>query len=93
MSSTVQIRIQGRGYTLRSPLPEEQIQKVVRLVEEKLAETAGNQRVDTTNLTLLTLLNLAGQYLQEQEEKAQWEQEYRSRLEKMIDKLEMIEKN
>ncbi len=64
MSHNVQIELLGRKYTLRSQESENQVYRVVRFVEDKLAEMSGGKSVDTQDLTALTLLNLAGQYLQ-----------------------------
>lgn len=64
MNPTVQINILGREYSLRSQESETQIQRVVEFIEAKLAETATGRSVDTRDLTVLTLLNLAGQHLQ-----------------------------
>ncbi len=64
MSANVQISLLGRSYTLRSHESEEDVQRVVRFVEERLSEMSGGKSVDTRDLTVLTLLNLAGQYLQ-----------------------------
>ncbi|MBW6510167.1 MAG: cell division protein ZapA [Desulfuromonadales bacterium] len=83
MSAVIQIRIQGRIYTLRSQQSEDQIQKVVSFVEKKLAETAAGKSVDTVDLMILTLLNLAGEYLLLQEKKAQDDGELAERLEQL----------
>jgi cell division protein ZapA len=80
MSAQLQIRIQGRIYTLRSQQSEQQIQKVVAFAEEKLAETAAGRSVDTVDLMILTLLNLAGEHLLLQEKKAQDDSEVGRRL-------------
>jgi cell division protein ZapA len=80
MSAQLQIRIQGRIYTLRSQQSEQQIQKVVAFAEEKLAETAAGRSVDTVDLMILTLLNLAGEHLLLQEKKAQDDREIDQRL-------------
>jgi cell division protein ZapA len=69
VSATIQIRIQGRLYTLRSQQSEDQIHKVVTFVEKKLAETAAGRSVDTIDLMILTLLNLAGEHLQLNEQR------------------------
>ncbi len=71
MSHNVQIELLGRKYTLRSQESEEQIHRVVRFVEDKLAEMSGGKSGDTRDLTALTLLNLAGQYLQLEDQLAQ----------------------
>lgn len=63
MSALIQIRIQGRIYSLRSQQSEDQVQKVASFVEKKLAETAAGRSVDTVDLMILTLLNLAGEHM------------------------------
>ncbi|MFO7813260.1 MAG: cell division protein ZapA [Pelovirga sp.] len=80
MSAQIQIRIQGRIYTLRSQQSEEQVQKVIAFAEKKLAETAAGRSVDTVDLMILTLLNLAGEYLLLQEKKEQDDHEITRRL-------------
>lgn len=88
MSSSIQIKIQGREYVLRSQESEEQIQRVVRFVEEKLVETASGRSVDTRDLTVLTLLNLAGQYLRLSDEQNQSTEKQNERLQRLVDCLE-----
>jgi cell division protein ZapA len=88
LSSTIHIKIQGREYSLRSQESEEKTQRVVTFVEQRLAEIARGQSVDTTNLIVLTLLNLAGQYLQLVDEKNAREDFCLKRLEALVDKLE-----
>lgn len=83
MSAVIQIRIQGRIYTLRSQQSEDQVQKVVAFVEKKLAETAAGRSVDTVDLMILTLLNLAGEHLLLQEQKAQDDGGLAERLEQL----------
>ena len=83
MSAQIQIRIQGRIYTLRSQQSEEQVQKVIAFAEKKLAETAAGRSVDTVDLMILTLLNLAGEHLLLQEKKAQDDTEIARRLEQL----------
>jgi cell division protein ZapA len=88
LNPSIQIKIQGRDYVLRSQKSEEQIQRVVGFVEEKLAETASGKSVDTRDLTVLTLLNLAGQYLQLSAEQDQNKENQNERLQLLIDRLE-----
>ncbi|MBN1958561.1 MAG: cell division protein ZapA [Desulfuromonadales bacterium] len=85
MSSNIHIKIQGREYSLRSHQSEKQTQRVVSFVEQKLAETADGLAVDTRDLTVLTLLNLAGQYLQLQDDQELKEE---VRLQSLIDRVE-----
>lgn len=90
MSNTVQVKILGRDYTLRSQQTAEQVQKIADFVEEMIAETAAGRAVDTQDLTVLTLLNLAGQYLQLREGESQERQELQERLEQLIVQLEAV---
>ena len=83
MSALVQIRIQGRAYTLRTHQPEGQIRKVASFVEKKLAEAGAGKSVDTIDLMILTLLNLAGEHLQMMEQK-EAEQQH---IDKCLDQL------
>jgi len=87
LNPTVQINILGRDYSLRSQGSEDQVQRVVEFIEAKLAETASGRSVDTRDLTVLTLLNLAGQYLQLLDEEKQGGQED-LRLQQLVESLE-----
>lgn len=87
MSSTINIKIQGREYSLRSQESEEQTQRVVEFVEQKLEETAAGRPVDTRDLTVLTLLNIAGQYLHLKDELNGQENRYHERLEMLVERL------
>lgn len=84
MSALVQIRIQGRVYTLRTQQSEDQIQKVASFVEKKLADAADGKSVDTIDLMILALLNLAGEHLRLLELKETDQQQ----IERRVDQLE-----
>ncbi len=88
MSHNVQIELLGRKYTLRSHESEEQVYRVVRFVEGKLAEMSGGKSVDTQDLTALTLLNLAGQYLQLEDQLAQCTVGDEEKLQRIVTRLE-----
>ena len=64
MSDKIQVSILGRDYAIRSQQSKEQVERVTAFVEQLLMETAAGRTVDTRDLTVLTLLNLAGQHLQ-----------------------------
>ena len=87
MKQTVQVQILGREYTLRSQQSQQQVQRVADFVTEMLKETAAGRTVDTRDLTVLTLLNLAGKYLQLVDGQGQ-QQTDDSRLLKLIETLE-----
>jgi cell division protein ZapA (FtsZ GTPase activity inhibitor) len=88
LNPTVQINILGREYSLRSQESEAQVQRVVGFIEEKLAETASSKSVDTRDLTALTLLNLAGQYLQLLDQQNQGVEQQDTRLQQLVESLE-----
>lgn len=85
---TAQVKILGREYALRTQQSAAQVQKVAAFVEEKLAETAAGRAVDTRDLTVLTLLNLAGLYLQLLDEQKQNQTEQEDRLRELVNHLE-----
>jgi len=87
LNPTVQINILGRDYSLRSQGSEDQVQRVVEFIETRLAETASGRSVDTRDLTVLTLLNLAGQYLQLMDQEKQGGQQD-LRLQQLVESLE-----
>ncbi len=89
MNPTVQINILGREYSLRSQESEAQIQRVVDFIEERLAETASGKSVDTRDLTVLTLLNLAGEYLQLLGEQGRGVECQNNRLQQLVESLEL----
>ena len=87
MSGTIQVKILGRDYSLRSHQTAEQVQRVADFIDEMLVETAAGRTVDTRDLTALTLLNLAGKYLLLIDQQGQQQQQDR-RLEDLIVQLE-----
>ncbi len=88
MNPNLNIKILGREYNLRSQESETQIQRVVGFIEEKLDETASGRSVDTRDLTVLTLLNLAGQYLQLLDQQSQGVEQNDNRLQQLVESLE-----
>lgn len=87
MSRTIQVQILGREYSLRSHQTEGQVQRVADFVTELLSETAAGRTVDTRDLTVLTLLNLAGKYIQLLDGQNQ-QNENDSRLRELVENLE-----
>ena len=88
MNPGVQVKILGREYSLRSQQSPEQVQRVADFVEARLAEMADARAVDTRDLTVLSLLNLAGQYLQLLDENERQKQQLDGRLEQLIQQLD-----
>ena len=87
MSQTVKVQILGREYALRSGQSPQQIQRVADFVAQMLTETAAGRTVDTRDLTVLTLLNLAGKHLQLLDDQNQQERND-SRLQELVEQLE-----
>jgi len=87
VNQTIQVQILGREYSLRSHKSEAQVQRVADFVSEMLDETAAGRTVDTRDLTVLTLLNLAGKYLQLLDDQNQ-QKENGSRLQELVEHLE-----
>jgi len=87
MNETVQVRVLGREYSLRSEQSARQVQRVASFIEELLAETVAGKAVDTRDAAALTLLNLAGRYLQLLDQQNQQEL-FDSRLQELVTQLE-----
>lgn len=65
MKSPIQVTILGQQYTVKSSSPAEQIEQVADYVNSQLAAVAGAApTADTRHITVLTLLNIAGSYLE-----------------------------
>lgn len=87
MKQAVQVTILGQQYTVKSSNPAEQIERVAAYVNRQLAQTAASApTADTLHVTVLTLLNIAGSYLQLQEQGA--DPQLQSRLEGLLGRLE-----
>ncbi len=90
MSSSIRVTILGREYTLRSQGERDQIDRVVNFVETRLAEMESVKSVDTRDVTVLTLLNLAGQYLQLLDKQNEQGSDHEQRLNQLVSKLEHV---
>lgn len=88
MSHSVRVRVQGREYHLRSQQDSAQVQKVVDFIDGQLAEVAQVGSVDSQDVLALTLLNLAGQYLQLREAARQAAPNQDERLERLLLRVE-----
>jgi cell division protein ZapA len=84
--------MQGREYTLCTQEDPEQIQRVVSFVEARFAKVVEGGSVDTRDMTMLTLLNLAGEYLQLLDEQRCWQVE-NERLERLAEQVESLINN
>ena len=65
MKHAVQVTLLGQQYTVRSESEPDDVAQVAAFVNARLAEVSSASRVvDTLNTVVLTLLNVAGDYLQ-----------------------------
>ena len=65
MKHAVQVTLLGQQYTVRSESDPDEVAQVAAFVNARLAEVSSTSRVvDTLNTVVLTLLNVAGDYLQ-----------------------------
>ena len=90
MSSSIRVSILGREYTLRSQGSSEEIERVVSFVESRLSKMQAVKSVDTRDVTVLTLLNVAGQYLQLLDQQKETDNQQDKRLNALICKLEQV---
>jgi cell division protein ZapA len=62
---TVIVTIRGQEYSIRTDAEVEHVYAVARLVDDRLTELGQRTRtVNTINLMVLALMNVAGDYLQ-----------------------------
>lgn len=93
MKNSVQVTILGQQYTIKSHLDPEEVKKVADFVNGKLAEVEASHRVvDTLNIAVLALLNVAGEYLDLSREK-QDDEDAGRRLERLAQRLEEAGRN
>jgi len=95
LKHAVQVTILGQQFTLKSEAPPEEVAKVVDFVNEKIGEvTASGRTIDSLNVAILALLNLAGTHLRIEREGAQAaapsvpDDEVDRRLRMLVDRLE-----
>jgi cell division protein ZapA len=70
LKHTVKVTILGQQYTVKSDATPDEVAKVVDFVNAKIAEVAASGRtIDSLNVAVLALLNLAGTFLRLQEER------------------------
>ncbi len=86
MKRATQVNILGQPYTVRSDSSPEQIARVADFVNEQLAAVAqAAPTADTRHITVLTLLNVAGCYMDLLDGQGKDEQ---SRLQGLIERIE-----
>jgi len=84
----IEVNILGQPYTVRSDSSPDQIERVAEFVSEQLAAVAqAAPTADTRHITVLTLLNIAGSYLDLQQQQAAGDQ---GRLQEMIERIDRV---
>lgn len=90
MKHAVQVTVLGQQYTVKTAADPCEVRKVAAFVNERVAEvTLGNKVVDTLNIAVLALMNLAGAHLRMQEEIAE-DQGMQERLEGLIRRIDDV---
>jgi len=87
MKQAVQVTILGQHYTVKTSTPAEQVERVAAYVNRQLAQVAAAApTADTLHVTVLTLLNIAGSYLQQQGQAG--DPQAQGRLENLLGRLD-----
>lgn len=89
MKEAVQVTLLGQVFSLRSEATPEEVRRVTEFVNRAINEaSASGKTVDSLNISLLALLNVAQAYLQLQAVRAQEERELVGRLDRLLQKME-----
>lgn len=89
MKSAVQVTILGQMFAVRSDASAEEVRRGAAFVNEKLsAVTGGLRTADSLHAALLTLLNVAGDYLQLRDGGEAAQQELAGRLVRLSARIE-----
>jgi cell division protein ZapA len=87
---SVQIRVFGQTFTVKTEADEDHIQEVARYVNEKMEEILKKTRsVSTLNVAILTALNIADDLLQEREGRKALLKEIEVRSRHLVEKIDM----
>ena len=87
---TVEIKVFGQNYTVKTDAEEDHIQAVARYVNEKMEEILKKTRsVSSLNVAILTALNIADDLLKEKEIRKALLREVGSKSEDLVKKIEM----
>ncbi len=90
MKHRVEVNIHGHEYVIRSRRSEAEVQRVAAFVDERIgAVTAAGTTADSLHATVLAFMNVAGLYLELQEQSEQAE-DAMERIEALNQKLEAV---
>ena len=87
---SVEIKVFGQTYTVKTDAEEDHIQEVARYVNEKIDEVLNKTRsVSTLNVAILTALNIADDLLKEKEKRMILLHEIEKKSEELAEKIDL----
>jgi cell division protein ZapA len=87
---SVEIKVFGQTYTVKTDAEEDHIQEVARYVNEKIDEVLKKTRsVSTLNVAILTALNIADDLLREKEKRMVLLREIEKKSEDLAEKIDL----
>ena len=87
---SVEIKVFGQTYTVKTDAEEEHIQAVARHVNEKMDEVLKKTRsVSTLNVAILTALNIADDLLKEKEKRVTLIREIKNKSKDLAEKIDL----
>src|SRR4030066_2404014 len=85
---SVEIKVFGQTYTVKTDTEEDHIQKVAQYVNEKMDEVVRKTRsVSTLNVAILTALNIADDLLKEKEQRKAFLREVEVKSKDLVEKI------
>ena len=87
---SVEIKVFGQTYTVKTDAEEDHIQEVARHVNEKMDEVLKKTRsVSTLNVAILTALNIADDLLKEKEKRVTLIREIENKSKDLAEKIDL----
>lgn len=87
---SVEIKVFGQTYTVKTDAEEDHIQEVARYVNEKMDEVVKKTRsVSTLNVAILTALNVADDFLKEKERRTALLREIEMKSKDLAEKIDI----
>jgi len=90
MERSVEIKVFGQTYTVKTEAEEDHIREVAKYVNEKMDEILKKTRsVSTLNVAILTALNIADDFLKEREKRMATLREIEVRTKDLAEKIDI----
>ena len=87
---SIEIKIMGQMYTVKTDGNEEHLQEVARYVNEKMEEILRNTKsVSTLNVAILAALNIADDLLKEKERRKSLFREVETKSKDLVEKIDI----